>query len=558
MADDSGALQAALTALANAGGGELEISPGIYRIASPVSVNYAGKASTIIIRGRGSATQILIATGAAATAITVQNLASALIDNVTFVGTPRSAAHPTGVPTDALVALRFDSTLQALLRRCDFYGLSSYVAGGAVVLANDSYLRIEDSAFRGCGASAGIQTSVVTNQNWHGLAIVNTDFIDYGYLYNWSGGSPPGFFGKTAIAPPFAWVALLDASNTPSGAPTNQAAALVNNVTFDEGAKYGLACLPSASSGRIESLTVTGLRVNEAGFGVPNDGLTIQGVDHVLIERSWFGYSPPSSPYSERNMISLRNVPDAVVDACRGDGNADIIVADATVGALTVRETVYRKLLSDAATTKVVQAGLEARLLKADGAIPANSLVVAAANPQRVVLAPAGAPASAILGVALDATASPGDRTRVVLVRGSIVPVAERRVDGHRPRGRRRTVGGRAGHGHGRRLRRPHRTGPLGRPGRLAGHRHHRAPRRPGRRARGRGGHPPGRLDQPRRLRPRQLRKDGREPGRAGGRGHRRPDRRPARSSSRSRPATVRPQPSSSPSPRAAATARSW
>lgn len=404
--DDTAAFQAALNALLANGGGEIQLTNGVYRIAGAALVNGSGKAACIVIRGLGSSTQILIAGGAANTSFTFQNFESVSFEDVVFAGT-------SGTQTDALIALRFDTCLHATLRRCDFYGVSSYVANGCVVFANASDLRIEDSAFRGCGARTGIATSVVASQNWIGLTIVKTDFIDYGYLNG-------KFISKTAIAAPFAWVGLYNTSA--QTAPPVQGAVLLSNVSMDEGALYGLACLPNtATSGLIESLTITGLRINVAGFGVPNNGLIIQGVEHVLIERCWFGYSPS---YGSRNAIALRSVNDAVIDSCRCAQGADRILADAAVGTLTVRETTYQHLLSDAQVTTVIQGGTPARVLKADGAITANSLVVASpTNALRVVVAPAGAPASAILGVALDATSAAGDPTRVVTQRGSIVPM---------------------------------------------------------------------------------------------------------------------------------------
>ncbi|MEA2298015.1 MAG: hypothetical protein QOF77_951 [Solirubrobacteraceae bacterium] len=404
--DDAPALQAALNQLAADGGGEIRVTNGVYRIASPVIAGYGGDAASIIIRGQGSSSQILIATGAANRAITLQNLESLLIEDLTFRGT-------VGVQTDALIALSIETCLQATLRRCDFYGVSSFEANGAVVSAVSSDLRIEDSAFRGCGARSGLATSVVSVTSWMGLTIVKSDFIDYGYLNG-------TFFSKTPIAAPWAWVAL--GNITTQASPPLQGAVLLSNVNMDEGALFGLACLPNtAVSGLIESLTITGLRINVSGFGKPNNGVIIQGVEHVLIERSWFGYSPS---YGSRGAINLRSVNDAVIDSCRCAQGSDRILADGAVGTLTVRETTYQHLLSDAAMTRVIQGGLEATLLKADGPIAANNLVVASPTAtRRVVVAPTGAPASAILGVALDETLAAGDSTRVVMTRGSIVSV---------------------------------------------------------------------------------------------------------------------------------------
>src|SRR5205807_7581279 len=62
--DDGPALQGALNALANAGGGTLNVPPGVYRIASSVNRDFLNTASSIIIEGAGSASQLAISAGA--------------------------------------------------------------------------------------------------------------------------------------------------------------------------------------------------------------------------------------------------------------------------------------------------------------------------------------------------------------------------------------------------------------------------------------------------------------------------------------------------------------
>ena len=367
--DDSGALQKAFNALNAAGGGTLLVNPGIYKIASPVSATFLNSASSIEVVGFGSASQLLLATGSGGTAITVQNAESVTVRDVVFAGTPKQ-------PTDVFSGVRFDSCLQALLRRCDFYGVSTRSTGGAVVYATATDLRIEDCAFRGCGGNSGVQTPVVGCYGWNGLSVFNTDFLDYGYLNG-------TFMSKTPIAAPFAWIGMGDAAPA-SGVLT--AEVRLQRVKMDEGALFGFACLPNAAkTSRIVNVVVSGLRINLSGF-TGTSAVIAQNADHLRVENSAFGYSPS---YGTRTAINARGITDVVIDSCRGQDGATQIIADNAVKTLTIRETVYQPLKTAAAQTVVIQNGLAATVLVADGPIAANNLVVASPGSNgHVVAAP--------------------------------------------------------------------------------------------------------------------------------------------------------------------------
>lgn len=398
VANDGPPLEAALEALASAGGGRLDVPPGTYRISTPVSKNFLNRAAGIVIQGSGASSQFLFTLGTDQIGIDIVNVESCSFQDLTFIGTP-------GRVNDVGIALRVASCWQATLRRCDFYGLSSGAASGAVVQAINSDLRIESCGFRGCGASLN-EGGVIRLDDWIGLAITNSDFIDWGYFKG-------VYLSKTPIAPPQAWVRVGNAQ------PTNfEGKILLDRVRMDEGALFGVAVLPNASvSPRVASVVLSGLRVNVAGFA-GGRGCHISFVENLVVEHSWFGYTT-----NVRDAIYMREVVSALVDSCLCVAGANRIVANADVGALHVRESVYGKLISDARETVVTKAGVAASLIKAGTPVEPSSLVVWSPTEQRrVVTAPPGISGSAVAGVALDAAAA-GEGTRVVMARGSFTQV---------------------------------------------------------------------------------------------------------------------------------------
>ena len=149
ITDDGPALQEALNAIAAAGGGTLFVPAGRYAINTPVQKDFTGLGASLTILGVESLTpvppansggQLLTAgldltsefaprTGAQGIAISLTGLQTFLIKDITFIGTP-------GVNTDAAVTLALNDIWEATIRHCEFYGLSSLVAGGAIVQAD--------------------------------------------------------------------------------------------------------------------------------------------------------------------------------------------------------------------------------------------------------------------------------------------------------------------------------------------------------------------------------------------------------------------------------------
>lgn len=352
IADDGPALQSALDALAEQGGGTLIVPNGKYALKSAVYKDFLNQASAIIIRGVGSASQFRVATPSATT-LTLGNVESLLIENLTFVGT-------LDVPNDALIALNISSCLRATIRNCNFYGISSLKSGGAVVYNNNSDVTIEQSAFRGCTGNGVNGVPVIQNEAWRGLSVIDVDFIDYGNLNG-------VYYSKTPIAVAYAWIRM---GNTNTLADANgQNEVRLSRVRMDEGAQYGFFCNPNypEASDRIAHVFISGLRLNGSGIS-GSTGIYLISVDKVLIERSWIGYTQlvsssvfPGGPTTEppRTAIRLDSVGDAVIDSVRCEQAMNVITADSATRSLSLTN-VDATIQSSAQATKVTK-GVESK-----------------------------------------------------------------------------------------------------------------------------------------------------------------------------------------------------
>src|SRR5689334_21681448 len=133
IANDGPAFQAALDALATAGGGTLFIPEGKYAIDTPVNKNFAGLANSITIKGVESLTPVSppsstgeqLAAGLdlltevyprtleAANAFSIVGLRTLVVQDIAFVGTA-------GVRTDAANTLYFSDVEKAQVKHSEF------------------------------------------------------------------------------------------------------------------------------------------------------------------------------------------------------------------------------------------------------------------------------------------------------------------------------------------------------------------------------------------------------------------------------------------------------
>ena len=352
-ADDGPALQDALDAMAESGGGTLFVPAGRYAIITPVHKDFTGLASDISILGVESLTPVPPAnsngqtlgrgldllsefaprTGVSGISIDITGLQTFLIKDITFIGTP-------GVNTDALITLQLNEVREATIRHCEFYGLSSLIEGGAIVQSVRSGLNLEQSVFLGCTGNSGVKVPVLQNLEWKSIAIADAIFLDYGVRAE--------LYGKLDLASPFSWINIGNAAALASDSPRREV--VIRNVFLDEGALNGLSSLPQLylpTSAPIDLLYISGLYMNVSNLNA--SGNYLYGLERVLIENSHYGWS-----HNADSAINLLHVGNAILDQVECGASADRIRADSATGNLTVIDSVYNHLDSLAQTTRVI------------------------------------------------------------------------------------------------------------------------------------------------------------------------------------------------------------
>ena len=347
--DDAPAFQKALDALAAAGGGTLFIPEGKYVIATPVSKNFTGLASSITITGVESLTmpapptapgselgkgldlpsEVYPRTGVQNVAISISGLQNLVIKDIAFVGTAT-------VITDAAITLLLIDIDKAQLKHNEFYGLATLVPGGAIVEAIRTDLEISLSKFLGSTATSGWYIPVVENLEWRGITVTDTTFLDYGTRE---------LFSKTGVAAPISWINIGNAAPPTNLSPRREV--VLRNVFLDEGGYWGLSSLPyryTPQSAPIDLIYVTGLFMNVSNFD--QFGHNIYDARRVFIEKSRYGWSQNAMA-----AVALKNVGTAILDQLTCVADADHIFADADTGELVVINSTYAQLDSFAQKT---------------------------------------------------------------------------------------------------------------------------------------------------------------------------------------------------------------
>lgn len=357
MADDGPAFQRALDALAAAGGGTLFVPAGSYLIATPVFKDFSTVPNaSVIIQGVPSTTmpapptaqgqdlaegldltsEIIPATGESQSALTLTNIRQLLVEHIGFSGRPEQM-------TDAFITLYLIHIDQAVVRHCEFYGISSFglvpgEGGGNMVRAVDCDLSIELSVFLGCTANSGAYAPVVENLLWRKFTMTNSIFLDYGLR---------AFFSKTGLGAPLSWI---DIGNPAPPTPASPRREFVVRDTFlDEGGWVGISAFPRrwGPPERIDLVYISGLKMNVANMGTT--GHRLYNLENLLIENSHYGWS-----HNAYAAIDVNQTANVILDKLTCIDHADRIFADAGTGRLTVINSQYNGLDSLAQVTTVL------------------------------------------------------------------------------------------------------------------------------------------------------------------------------------------------------------
>lgn len=347
VADDGPALQAALDALADAGGGTLIVPAGRYAIITPVEKNFYGVSNVTIIgagpipddgsggygSGLGLSSEFFVAVGETNTALSIIGVKNFLIQDITFIGNP-------AVIRDCRITLSVTNVDRAIVRHCEFYGLGAIVDDGAIVYAYQSNLTVEDSAFLGCSTATSSRSAVIQNISWRGITITGTRFIDYG--------NRADYFSKTTLSPPNSWISIGNAAE--ADANSSRREVVLRDLFLDEGVYNGISCFPSffsSNSTPINLVFMSGIQMNVNNLA--SRGIVLSNVERVLIEKSYLGWS-----HNADSAISLFTVGEAIIDQVECAAHADRIRADAETNRLTVVNSIYEHLDSSAPITEVV------------------------------------------------------------------------------------------------------------------------------------------------------------------------------------------------------------
>ena len=351
VTDDGPALQAALDAVVAAGGGTLLVPAGRFAIATPVelfapapnlSVEIRGVPSSTVVppptaggdalsRGLYLQSEFAPKTGAQQITIHVAGFRSFLIQDICFIGSPE-------VAYDALITLAISNIPDAVIRHCEFYGLMSESA--SIVQNWASGLTIQQSWFLGCTANSGLYAPVVQNLLWESITVEDTIFIDYGQR--------PELYAKTGYGSPLSWINVGHAAPPTPDSPRREV--VLRNLFLDEGGWIGLSVMPARYQSPpvpIDLFYATGFWVNVSNFFTA--GLYITGVREAVVEDSLFTYSRRADA-----ALQVHGAQDAILDRVRTELGATRLFADYLTQRLTVIDSTYTELASDAAQTIVL------------------------------------------------------------------------------------------------------------------------------------------------------------------------------------------------------------
>lgn len=347
VADDSPALQMALDELANPAGAstKLIIPAGTYKLSSPISRNFYGARTDVIIEGTGSGAVFRLASGPGTTNLTLTNLASVTLRNLIFAGTP-------GSPTDAGTGINLEGNVRTIVENVAFYGVSTLEEGGAVMRVSQTDFSARNLHFEGCNGYGFKKVPVLLIDQWAGVDVQNFRFVDYGTLNG-------VYHSKNAVAGE-AWIKLLN----PYGQSPSQGVAMFRNGFMDEGTYIGILSQQTAGDAVV---VVDGLGINISNTSL-GQGVVFSGAKVAKVLNSKFGFSSAAN----RIIANFSNVGRAELDGVRGSEQAKVVLADAATTSLSIRNSTLSHLASAALTTTITDSDIGTQIVsgKLTGAAP--------------------------------------------------------------------------------------------------------------------------------------------------------------------------------------------
>jgi uncharacterized protein YjdB len=160
------------------------------------------------------------------------------------------------------------------------------------------------------------------------------------------------FISKTGLGAPLSWIDIGNAAFPTAESPRREF--VVRDTFLDEGGWVGISAFPYrwGPYSKIDLVYISGLKMN-----VPNTGMTghlFYDLDNLMIENSHYGWS--QNAYAA---IDIYRVGNAIYDNLNCIDHANRLTADSLTGRLTVINSNYAQLDSDAQITNVVSSAPE-------------------------------------------------------------------------------------------------------------------------------------------------------------------------------------------------------
>jgi hypothetical protein len=330
----SPALSAALAEAASHTGRstKIVIPKGDFKLTTPVAQDFQTSNTDIVIEGEGSGSTLRLASGGSTINLSLTGASSMTLRNFVLSGVPSTVS-------DARIGLNLDSNVRTLVDNLVLYNYASHEEGGAVMRVARTNFIARGLSFEGSNGYGFIGVPVLLIDEWTSVDVEGFNFADY---RNVNGGA----VGKNSAAGK-AWIHLKNPYNQ---SPVQGIARFASGF-MDEGASIGI--LSEQDVGRDATVIVDGLGVNVANTSL-GIGVKFKGTKIARVLNSKFGLVQAAP----RVIASFENVERATVDGVRGTQEAKIVTANAGVKSLTVRDSSFDTLKSDAALTRVTDSNI--------------------------------------------------------------------------------------------------------------------------------------------------------------------------------------------------------
>lgn len=274
--DDSVAVQSAIDALLQQGGGTVSFPSGKLNLKRPLMLLPTSSKIGVEIKLQGTRGSILeVSPGINNIVFFAGNLNSLNLEDLIIMGKKVSADSPDFYDASYIVVSSY--VQQTNIIRCQFYGLA-VPNGAALIYIGNTDARIADSQFDGSLGSYP-DGAVILAENARGLTVTRSTFIDYANVNGEYLSKSWGFTGS--------WIKVKNTDMVHNANGIRRV--LIEDSRFDEAASSAI------SIENVPWADIRGINVNVNGTDV-GKGIYLKDVEYAKIEQSWFGYTNSSRP----------------------------------------------------------------------------------------------------------------------------------------------------------------------------------------------------------------------------------------------------------------------